>query len=590
MVTARQTEGATGEENRRWLLWAWLVVLGLPFLVIAVGLIGRGWVPVGDEAVIVLRTSQIGSADTPLVGVYSTHGWSHPGPILYWLMAPGYFLSNGRPSALLFTSLVMNAICASAIAVAAWRLGGHLLLTINGLLMLLLIHGLRPELLLQIWNPYVPLLPFCLFLFVGWGIAAGSNRWLWAAVGLGSALVQLHVAYLPLVVSAGVTVVGLRWIRRGTRMTHPSRQQLVKAAAVFLVLWVAPVIDLLFGDRQVWRLSRYFAEGSSNSIGYARGAGIFSNHLSPMGPWSGGNEVSAFGNVVGGSLIWLGLVLVLLSAAAMWGFASGRQRVAIPATLAACQVTVGMVACSRLEEPVLSYLVVWMLPLAMFVWLVILWSLVNLAEALVGEWETRNASYAQLASIGLQIGAIALVSGPFLSTLRAAPDAPLPRQQFRSLVEHIAPEVAQSVGTRPVRVEGLGDDFQEAWVGVLFALDRRGVNFFTSDGGSGQKWGRSHRWDGQPIDTNLSVVVSLPTQFGDPVATCDLDPTLTKITEWDRLSTEARAELKALQIDNYVARGALPSAQRKRLDQLSRLGYRLAVYSGDHICDMPPAS
>ncbi|MEO6629253.1 MAG: hypothetical protein ABIP03_11875 [Aquihabitans sp.] len=557
-------------------------------MITAIGLIGRTWVPVGDEAVIVLRTSQIGSTDTPLVGVYSTHGWSHPGPILYWLLAPAYFVSNGNPSALLFTSLLLNTAGVAALAVAAWRLGGRRLLTITGFFLLLLIHGLRPELLLQIWNPYVPLIAFGLFLFTTWGIAAGSNRWLWAGIALGSALVQLHVAYLPLVGSAGVTVVGLRWALRRTVTTRPNRRQLLTAAAVFLILWVAPALDLVFGDRQTWKLVRYFAAGSSGSIGYARGAGILSNHLSPFGPWSVGTEVSVFGNVVGGSLFWLALVLVALTISASWAFVTKRPQVAIPAILCVIQVTVGVAAASRLEEPVLSYLVVWMLPLAMFVWLVLLWSLVHLIDALVGTRATQHASAFRLGSIGAQVAAVALIAGPLSATLRAAPKAPLPRAEFRGVVEHIAPKVATSVGTGPVRIEGIGDDFQEGWVGVLFALDRDGVPFFTSDGYTGQKWGRSHRWRGQQVNTSLSVVVSLPTRYSDPVAICDLDVGLTKIAEYDRLSAASRAELKALQVDNYTTRGELSFTQRQRLSRLTRSGYRMAVYSGDHICAVTP--
>src|SRR4051794_21038231 len=59
-----------------------------PVAISFVSLPGRKWVPAGDESVISYHVRQLASGHIPLVGVYSTHGWAHPGPALYFLLAP----------------------------------------------------------------------------------------------------------------------------------------------------------------------------------------------------------------------------------------------------------------------------------------------------------------------------------------------------------------------------------------------------------------------------------------------------------------------------------------------------------------------
>jgi len=62
----------------------------LPLIVGALAVVGDSWVPVGDWASAVLRTGEVGSRATPLVGAYSTKGFAHPGPLPFWVAAPLY--------------------------------------------------------------------------------------------------------------------------------------------------------------------------------------------------------------------------------------------------------------------------------------------------------------------------------------------------------------------------------------------------------------------------------------------------------------------------------------------------------------------
>ena len=158
------------------------------------------WTPVGDEAVIALRVDDVGSSSTPLVGAYSTRGWSHPGPILYAILAVPHALGGLSETSMFVATALLNALVLAAVGLAAWRLGRLPLVLVTSVGLAWLVHGLRPETLVSFWNPYLALLPYVLFLFAPWAVTARHWRWLPVAAATGSSLVQLHVAYATLVV------------------------------------------------------------------------------------------------------------------------------------------------------------------------------------------------------------------------------------------------------------------------------------------------------------------------------------------------------------------------------------------------------
>jgi len=90
------------------------VVALLPVLVVIVTRLGRTWVPVGDLALVDLRVRDVWSADIPLIGTYNRFGWNHPGPAMFWTLAP---LSGlvGRPA---WATLVGGALLQGAAIIA----------------------------------------------------------------------------------------------------------------------------------------------------------------------------------------------------------------------------------------------------------------------------------------------------------------------------------------------------------------------------------------------------------------------------------------------------------------------------------------
>jgi hypothetical protein len=448
----------------------------------------------------------------------------------------------------------------------------------------------------QVWNPYLPLLPYLALLLACWGVAERDWRLLPAATGLAAAVVQLHVGYLPLVGLAAVSTAVAAWLAHGRRgLEGLTRGPVLAAVAVPVVLWIPPLWDQAFGHGNLGMLVRYFTQGKGDAVGLSDGVGLLSGHVGLGGPWAGGHERVIFTDVQPQPVTWLLVVTTLLVAVLVIHRRRRASWAALP-TLALGQLAAGCIAASKVEPPVLSYLVVWMLPLAAFCWLAVAVTAVDALRARVATG-TDEAPATDAASVPpgppwraarRPVGAVLAVAVGVLvvqtvRTTTMAVDPPLPRAELAPTVQDVARQLrAHRFGT--VRVEGVGDPFNEAWVGVVYVLAERNVRFLTADGADGRKWGDDHVWRGQRVDAAITIATSLPTQFDDPVATCLATPGVRPIALVDHLSAAERNRLKGLQIANYQAKGRLRPEEQRELDRLSARAYRLGVFEGDALC------
>lgn len=559
-----------------------------PMLVSLVSVGRHSWLPVGDEASILLRTQGVGTAQTPLVGVYSTHGWAHPGPALYFLLALPFRLMGGHPTNLLQAAALINIVTVGLIGFVAWRRRA-----LTGVLMAMLftatlLMGMRSDLVIGFWNPYLPLLMYFAYLLTSWSIAERDWALLPLWVGLGSLVVQMHVGYVPLIGAGAVVVAGsiARTHRQApSRWTAPTTLVLRLTALVVVALWLPPMIDQMFGQGNLNTLAGYFKDAQGSTVGLSEGFGILSSHVRVGGPWMGGQERVAFGEVRPVALGAYLLLVALLTACVLVTHRALRRTAALP-LLALVQLLVGGVAASRVERPLLSYLVVWMLPLAAFCWLAVS---MTMAES-VAELVRRRTTAARAPKVRRAAMACAALITllPVASSLRGAGDPVLPRQERASALRSVLHQLDGKVDPSKLhRVEGIGDIFHENWVGVLYAFDRDGIRFVTSDGADGRKWTERHVYDGQSVQSFITVATSLPTSFEDPVAECQRDPSMVELALSEELSPAERAQLKGLQIANYEAEGKLDPADAKELKRLAARSYRLAVFEGSRKCGRP---
>ena len=173
-----------------------LVAIVTPALVV---LLARDDRSIGDIALIELRTRDVLSRDPPLSGVYSRYGWSHPGPLMYYVYAIPYRLFGGDADALRMTALLVNVLVLGALAWLVRRRGRAATVAILGATAAL-VWGMLPHSLTDGWNVTIAILPMMLAL-VGCWCALCKDRFGLAVAAVSTAFVfQAHIGFGVVVV------------------------------------------------------------------------------------------------------------------------------------------------------------------------------------------------------------------------------------------------------------------------------------------------------------------------------------------------------------------------------------------------------
>lgn len=218
--------------------------------------------PVGDGAFIELYTLQATRGAWKL-GPYSQFGWHHPGPLLFYLLAPLYRVSDARNIALAAGSSAINIACLAGLlwAVARWATPA-----VSGVVATMLgVYIWRVgALAASSWNPHIIVLPMGLLLMLCAGLASGRLRTLPAIVLVASFLMQTHVSTAPtvaLVVGAALaTALVYKPLSHAERASAPARSVawwMNVSVWLLVLLWLPPLTEQLTG--QPGNLSKLFA-------------------------------------------------------------------------------------------------------------------------------------------------------------------------------------------------------------------------------------------------------------------------------------------------------------------------------------------
>jgi hypothetical protein len=223
------------------------LIAALPVIVSTGHALVHDWIPVGDNASTAVRSYDVLSAHSPLVGQWSTSSAvvGEPiyslGPLLNWLLA--FPARLGNPAWLALTMGVVNAASAVLCVALAHRRGGTALMIVAAVAVAVMSHSLGGEAMHSLWNRSAALLPFTALLFVAWSAACGDYRLLPVAVLLASFVIQCHLAYVaPALGLLAIAVTGLVLARRGLPQ-HALRRWALVAVAVAAVAWSAPLIE-----------------------------------------------------------------------------------------------------------------------------------------------------------------------------------------------------------------------------------------------------------------------------------------------------------------------------------------------------------
>jgi hypothetical protein len=444
-----------------------------PVVAVLITRVGRAYFPMEDTASVDLLVRDVFGAHTPLVGAYS-RGFNHPGPIMFWILAPLSKLAGGAPWATLVGGALFQG---AAIAAAGWlalRHGGvALMLTILAGLGLAYSSFPTDAQFLEAWNPYLAFPLFAVFLLQAWDVGEGNR---WQVLGLavtGTLLVQFHIGYLPLVVGATLwALVTVAFARKGildTEGARPAWRTVGIATGVALVLlWAAPVVQQLTRTPgnlgEIWD----FFTDRAPLAGLGAGARVFAVEFRVLPPWLFGSEQFGFGTGTVGqaSPVWLLVPAVVLAAGYVAARRSGRRSDRRLVELATVNAGASLLALSRVSVDLLPYLFYWRVISAMFVFAASGWAVANALHL-------REHPVAYTISGGVLVVVIALSFGARALDVVDRTENTTPLEGYAR--EAMAQVRARGLPRRPVLVRALGSTVGGFDQGIIDALDRDGA-------------------------------------------------------------------------------------------------------------------
>lgn len=453
---------------RRALTTAVVVLYLLPVAASLIAVATDQWHPPSDFAILEAKVRDVGTSATPLVGPFSRFEFDHPGPLLYYLLAGPYRLLGSNPAGLLVGAVLINAAAVASIALSALRRSVLFALWVGVLVDLLVwSQAFTSSAVLSPWNPYVAVLPFLAFVFACWRLARGDRWALVVAAVAGSFVLQCHVGYLLLVAAIGVVTAGVAVVRHRHDI---GGVPVAVAAAVAALLWIPVVADQVGGSGNLGAIVEWSTSSTEPPLGLDSALRVAGPQLAARSSWSGATgAVDTFaGGLIAGEvwevLIPVGALAAALLVALRRRHASLRDLV----VLTTVGVITGIVALSRVTGIVAAYVVLWLRPLALLVWLCASWGAWTVLAPRVGRAH-REVVAATAAVLLLATGAATV----------ATARQPVPNERESLAIEALGAQLRDTVAPdTTIVVRPTGEAFLAIGAGVQMDLERHGYDVF----------------------------------------------------------------------------------------------------------------
>ena len=561
----RSSTATRGDRLRGCALPLVLAVVLLPIAAAAIRVAAGDWVPVGDSALIALRSQDVLGGQVPLLGMWASTSWSagvdmnHPGPLLFDALAvPVAMFGNADGSAV--GMALIDGVAVAGLYVVCRRRGGSLAAALGLAVAALLCWSLGSAVLVEPWHATAVLLPFLLLCALAWSVADGDLVCLPFAVAVGSFVVQTNLSYavlVPVVLAWSVIAYALR--RRSERSGRGAEEGEAARAGgwrgarwlglatvvVGMLCWLQPLGEQFVGVGR-GNVSRLWEGGRrpQETLDWPTALRSVADVVA-VPPWwlrpsyGEGFAFGAFGNRLVG-LVPAVLALAVVAGALAWCWQDAHRRgdrtAAAAAGTAAVVLAAAVLSADQTptsEAGTVAYQVRYLWPVGAFVVLAGAVALARRAPA--------GSTAAQRLALGA--GAVAVVAS--VANLPASHQSTTAPEPTAAVASHVVTELAATELPPLVRVEcaeGLFDPYCEA---VMAGLAGQGVDLVQHGEQALRQIGTDRRWSGDPNVPALSVVAGELSVFGPPGAE--------QLALHEPLSQADVAELRSLREDIAAA-------------------------------------
>ncbi len=432
--------------------------------------IAKPWPPmsVDDDSAVIEMAARRVFHGTQLTGVYSRFGWSHPGPLQLYSMAPLYAATGQRSAGLWLAALLLTTLFAGAAAWAAVRILGPRRGVVAATALALLLARMGPGWVAHPWGPHAVIVPFALLLVLALGLAREGAAWLPGVAFAATYLVETHLGTAPAALAVVLAALALAW-RAGRRLLAPG--PILLAAAVSLVLWAPALLEQVRGTPSspgnltlLWRFFRTH-----------RASHTFVEVFGPLAHELGSIPIALATAVVPSTTdhrdVGAGLFALLLVALLPIGLAASRRRRDDETTalswLALAAAGAALLAGLRIVGEVFDYLFVYTSAVSFAGW-------TALALAASRPFEERGRGRAVAAACAAVAVLCAIENARGLTQQQPIPART--NEAVRTLHDALKSHLAAEGIRRPLVHLGGGEPWAPA-AGALLELERDGVSW-----------------------------------------------------------------------------------------------------------------
>jgi hypothetical protein len=408
------------------------------------------------------------------------------------VLAPVYRLLGQTAFSLEVGTVIVHLVAIALVLWCGWTVGGRAGLVVAAVTVAVLTRGYGPELLIQPWNPYLPLTAWMLTLAAAVAVLAGHHRWLLAVVLAGSFCAQTHIPYLLLGIGMcglSLSVVGFRAFRAGGAERLEHVRVLLWSAGAGVLAWLAPLVEQFFGagTGNMSRLIDHFGSPPETPLGYGDALSTTVRHLDVWNAWEKvqrGAELQYAGFDLRNPSLAAGVTFLLLWAvAACYAAIYGSRTVRAMHAVAALGMLLMYFSIARIFGTPWFYLTLWAWGISAVATVALLATVVEAARRWLPAPRVLATRAAALAPVALGVGAVTWSTVGFAAD---ATDAQHPDEDLSTMVgalvgptyEAVADGVGAATGA-DARYIFRWDDaqfFGSQAYGLFSELERRGLD------------------------------------------------------------------------------------------------------------------